>query len=97
MLAAMFVGILQADLHVDQARSLKDKRRVVKSILDRLRASFNVSAAEVEDLDKHQRAGLGFAAVSNDADYVRGLLQKVVDHLRRHPTARLIDHQLEII
>ncbi len=93
----MFVGILQADLSIEKARSLKDKRQVVKSILDRLRASFNVSAAEVEDQDKHQRAGLGFAAVSNDSDYVRGLLQKVVNHLRRHPSARLIDHQLEIL
>ena len=93
----MFVGILQADLSVEKARSLKDKRRVVKSILDRLRASFNVSAAEVEDQDLYQRAGLGFAAVSNDADYVRGLLQKIVDRLRNHPQARLIDHQLEIL
>ncbi len=93
----MFVGILQADLSVEKARSLKDKRQVVKSILDRLRASFNVSAAEVDNQDLHQRAGLGFAAVSNDADYVRGLLQKVVNRLRNHPQARLIDHQLEIL
>ena len=93
----MFVGILQTDLSIAKARSLKDKRQVVKSILDRLRASFNVSAAEVDDHDLHQRAGLGFAAVSNDSDYVRGLLQKVVDHLRRHPTARLIDHKLEVL
>lgn len=93
----MFVGILQADLSVEKARSLKDKRQVVKSILDRLRASFNISAAEVDNQDLHQRAGLGFAAVSNDADYVRGLLQKVVNRLRNHPQARLIGHQLEIL
>jgi len=93
----MFVGILQADLSIEKARSLKDKRSVVKSILDRLRASFNVSAAEVDYLDLHQRAGLGFSAVANDADYVRGLLQKVVERLRHHPQARLIDHQLEVL
>ena len=94
---AMFVGILQADLSVEKARSLKDKRQVIKSILDRWRHSFNVSAAEVDSQDLHQRAGLGFAAVSNDSDHVRGLLQRVVDNLRRHPEARLIDHQLEIL
>lgn len=93
----MFVGILQVDLSIEKARSLKEKRQVVKSVLDRLRASFNVSAAEVADMDKHQRAMLGFAAVSNDADYVRGLLQKVLNHLRQHPEARPIDHQLEIL
>ena len=92
-----FVGILQIDLSIEKARSLKEKRHVVKSILDRLRAGFNVSAAELDDLDLHQRAGLGFTAVANDADYVRGLLQKVLSHLQNHPEARVIDHQLEVI
>ena len=93
----MFVGILQADLSIEKARSLKDKRQVVKSILDRLRASFNVSASEVADMDVHQRAVLGFTAAGNDADYVRGLLQKVLNHVRRHPEARVIDEQLELL
>ena len=93
----MFVGILQVDLEITGARTLKEKRQVVKSVLDRLRASFNVSAAEIDDHDVYQRAGLGFSAVSNDAAHVRGRLQQVVNHLKNHPTARLIDHQLEVI
>ncbi len=92
----MFVGVLQVDLHLDQSRTLKEKRQVVRSVLDRARASFNVSASEVESLDLKQRAGIAFSAVSNDADYVRGLLQKLLDSLRHHPVARVIDHQLEI-
>ena len=93
----MFVGILQVDLEITGARTLKEKRQVVKSVLDRLRASFNVSTAEVDDHDLYQRAALGFSAVSNDAGHVRGRLQQVVNHLKNHPTARLIDHQLEVI
>ena len=93
----MFVGVLQVDLHLDKARTLKEKRQVVRSVLDRLRANFNVSAAEVESLDLLQRAGIGISAVSNDADYVRGQLQKVLGHLERHPQARVIDHQLEVL
>ena len=92
----MFVGVLQADLHLDKSRTLKEKRQVVRSILDRARAGFNVSAAEVESLDLKQRAGIAFSAVSNDADYVRGLLQKLLATLHHHPAARVIDHQLEI-
>lgn len=92
----MYVAVLQVDLSIEKARSLKDKRQVVKSILDRLRSTFNVSAAEIDDLDLHQRAGLAFAAVSNDAGHVRGLLQKVLNRLRQHPGARVIDHQLEV-
>lgn len=92
----MFVGVLQVDLHLDKARTLKEKRQVIRSILDRVRAGFNISAAEVESLDLKQRAGLAFAAVSNDADYVRGQLQKLLKSLQQHPAARVIDHQLEI-
>jgi len=93
----MHVGVLQVELAIDSANSLKDKRQVVKSVLDRLRATFNVSAAEVDDLDLHRRAVLGFAAVSNDAKHVRGLLQKTLNHLQRHPVARVLDHQLEVL
>jgi len=92
----MFVGTLQVDLSLAKARSLKEKRQVVKSILDRVRSRFNISAAEVESLDLHQRAGLAFAAVSRDADYVRGQLDTLLDHLKKHPVARVIDHQIEV-
>ncbi|MHC4340016.1 MAG: DUF503 domain-containing protein [Planctomycetota bacterium] len=93
----MFVGILQVELALEKPRTLKEKRQIVKSIVERLRASFNVSAAEVRDMDVYQRAGLGFATVGNDADYVRGRLQQVLNHMRRHPSARVIDHQLEVL
>jgi len=93
----MNVGVLQVELLIGNAQSLKDKRHVVRSVLDRIRASFNVSAAEIDHLDLHQRAMLGFAAVSNDSAYVRGLLQQVLNHLRRHPEAQVLDHQLEVL
>ena len=57
----MFVGVLQVTLSIPGAYSLKDKRRVVKSILERLRHKHAVSAAEVTDLDVWNRAGLGIA------------------------------------
>jgi uncharacterized protein YlxP (DUF503 family) len=52
----MFVGVLQVELALEKARSLKEKRQVVRSVLGRLRGSFNVSAAEIDALDAHQRA-----------------------------------------
>jgi len=93
----MNVGVLQVEILIGNAQSLKDKRHVVRSVLDRIRASFNVSAAEVDHMDLHQRAILGFAAVSNDSAHVRGLLQQVLNHLRRHPEAQVLDHQLEVL
>ena len=55
----MVVGILQAELVIDGAESLKDKRRVVVSIKDKLHREFQVSVAEVDSLDSHHRAVLG--------------------------------------
>ncbi|MGQ0612436.1 MAG: DUF503 domain-containing protein [Planctomycetaceae bacterium] len=93
----MYVGILQVSLSLEGCLSLKEKRRIVRSVLDRIRAGFNVSAAEVSDLDLWQSSGLGFCAASNDAKHVRGLLQRVLNHLMRHREARVTDHQLEVI
>ena len=67
----MIVGTLRVRLLIREARSLKDKRQVVKSIKDRLRNHFNVSVAEVEAQDSRQLAVLGMALVSNEAHHVK--------------------------
>ena len=63
----MVVGVLQLELSIGDAMSLKDKRRVVKSLKDRIAHGHNVSIAEVGALDEHRRSILGMAMVSNDS------------------------------
>src|SRR5450432_518997 len=63
----MFVGVARIVLQIPGARSLKDRRRVVKGLKDRARAKLPVSIAEIGDLDRHQVATLGVAVLSNDA------------------------------
>jgi len=92
----MIVGTLRVRLLLRQARSLKDKRQVVKSIKDRLHNDFNVSVAEIEDQDNRQLAVLGFAMVSNEAHHVKTALGQIVQALRVHPVAELVDHELEV-
>lgn len=91
------VCVLEVDLSVLKARSLKEKRHVVKSILERSRAKFNVTAAEVENHDLYQRAGLAFATISNDGRHARGRMNTLLDALRQHPAARVIDFTIESI
>ena len=93
----MHVGVLHVRLHVPQANSLKEKRQVVHSILDRARSQYHVAAAEVEEQDIHRIAVLGFAAVSNSHDHAREVVQKILDGLRMHPAARVIEHELEVL
>jgi uncharacterized protein len=65
----MIVGTLEVRLLLREARTLKDKRQVVKSIKDRLRNHFNVSVAEVDEQDNRQLAVLGIAMVSNETHH----------------------------
>jgi uncharacterized protein YlxP (DUF503 family) len=93
----MEVGILQFTVRLRGCHSLKEKRHVVKSVKDRLRARFNVSVAEVDDHDLWQKGTIGVVTCSNDATYVRSLLDKIVMAVRLHPTAELVDHQIEVL
>jgi hypothetical protein len=93
----MIVGTLRVRLLLRQARSLKDKRQVVESIKDRLANGFNVSVAEIEVQDNRQLAVLGFAMVSNDTHHVKSALGQIVQALRVHPVAELLDHEIELI
>jgi len=72
----MVVGVLRLTLYLPGASSLKDKRQVVRKVVDRLRSRFNVTAAEVGDNDLRQRAVVGVAAVANDRSFVNEVLDK---------------------
>jgi uncharacterized protein len=93
----MTIGVLQLEIAIHDAMSLKDKRRVVKSIKDRIAHGHNVSIAEVGALDEHRRSILGMAMVSNDSRYVEGALSKLVDFVRSVPQVDLIDYQIDLM
>jgi uncharacterized protein YlxP (DUF503 family) len=75
----MFVGVLRLTLHLPDPGSLKSKRHLVRSAIDRVKAKFNVSIAEVGDNDLWQRSVLGVTAVGNDHSFVNESLDKVAD------------------
>jgi uncharacterized protein YlxP (DUF503 family) len=93
----MTVGLLQLELSVPDAFSLKDKRRVIKSLKDRIAHGHNVSIAEVGALDEHRRSIVGLALVSNDSRYVEGALSKLVDFVRSVPAVSLVDYQIDLL
>ena len=93
----MTVGVLQLELRIPDADTLKDKRRVVLSVKDRISHGRNVSVAEVSALDEHRRAILGVAMVANDRAYVEGGLNKIVDFVRTVTAADLTDYQIDFI
>ena len=93
----MFVGVLRLSFHLPGARSLKDKRHVVRSFRDRVRGKLDVSIAEVEHMDLHRRATFGVAVVSNDATVCDEVLAAVASMAGNVRDAVLLDRALEIM
>ena len=93
----MTVGTCRVELHIPSNTSLKGKRRVVKSIKDRVQGRFNVSIAEVDRLDDWQRATLGIACVSNNSRLVDETLSKVVNLIEGSADALILDYEIDLI
>jgi len=93
----MVLGLLQLWIRVPDAMSLKDKRRAIKSIKDRIANRFNVSVAEVGLLDSRREAQLAVAMVSNDSSFAQSSLSKVVNLVRRVVKLQLLDYSIEMI
>jgi len=93
----MIIGILSLDVRVGSSNSLKDKRRVIKSLTTRIRNSFNVSISEVGCQDLWQRSELGVAFLTTDVRFALSVLAKIVDFVERHRDITLIDSKIEII
>jgi hypothetical protein len=71
------IAFLTLELHIEAAQSLKDKRRVLRSLKDRLRNNFNVSVAELDASSLWNRATVGVVAISDSRDYLDGLMKNV--------------------
>jgi len=93
----MVIGVLHLQLAIREAQSLKDKRRVVKGLRDRIRNDFNVSISEVGDLDRRRSARLAVALVTGRRDFADKVLAKIVERVRRTPGAQLVDYETEIL
>lgn len=94
----MVVGVLRFVLQIPGAGSLKGKRHVLRKVLDRLRARFNVAVAEVADNDLWQKATIGVAAVGNDRAFINEVLDKVLRAVEEGSAeAHVISHEIELL
>ncbi len=93
----MTVGIVRVVFRLHGNQSLKEKRRVVKSIIDKSRHRFNVSVAEVGDQDVHQRAVIGVAVIGSDGRVLNSLLDRIVAFMESLGLADLVEHDMELI
>jgi hypothetical protein len=93
----MFVGYGWITLRLDGVRSLKEKRHLVRPLLEDLRRRFKVSAAEVDFLDEYDRTRVGFAGVGSSQSDVRDFLENMVRLLELTPGLNIIDSRVEVL
>lgn len=81
----MIVGLLEINIHLNGVGSLKQKRSIVKSLIERLKNRFNVSAAETDSNDSKLQAVIGIATVANESRFVNQRLDKIIEFVRNDP------------
>jgi uncharacterized protein len=93
----LFIGTAEIDLNLPGVNSLKEKRRIVKSLLARLQNKFNISIAEVENNDRYRSAGIGMAVVSNDKKHIDRVIAEIVRIIESYPEVIMLDYRVEIL
>jgi uncharacterized protein YlxP (DUF503 family) len=93
----MVVGVAKLSLRLPENHSLKGKRKVIKSICEKVRHRFDVAVAEIDSLDLWQASEVGIAAVGNEGGYVNSKLDKAINFIENLHLAEVVDVQLELI
>ncbi len=93
----MVVGLCTVELLISESQSLKDKRRVLHSLKDRLHGKFNVSVAEVEGQDLWQKAVVGMVCVANESKHVNQVLEQALNLIKSTPTVEVVRTHLELL
>ncbi len=93
----MIVGVGVITFRLHECRSLKSKRKIVKSVIGQVRSHFNASVAEIGANDVHQRAEIGFTLAGNNAPLINSKIDKVFNMVDRLGLAEIIDTEMEII
>ena len=93
----MIIGTCVVYLTADWVFSLKEKRMVVKSIVEKVRHKFNVSVAEVDNHDIHKSIVIGFACVTNEVSHANSIIDNVINFIEKNTDARIDDTVIEIL
>ena len=92
----MVVGTLKIEFRLFDNRSLKGKRKVVRSMVDQVKAQFNVSIAEVGSNDKWQKIELGISAIGNDRRHIDSSLNHILEFLDSLYLAQIVNTEMDI-
>ena len=94
----MVIGVCSVELHLPGCNSLKDKRSILKPLLNRLHREFNLATAEIAHHEVWQTAQVALVTVTNDAGYAHSMLERTVHWVEsHHPGIEVVDWRIEIL
>lgn len=93
----MLIGIARIEIYIPMATSLKEKRRVIKGLIDKARNKFNIAIAEVDNNDLWKNATIGIVTISNERAYIDKLLSKIINFIQRFDRMEIINYSIEVI
>jgi uncharacterized protein YlxP (DUF503 family) len=93
----MVIGAMIIEFHIHENQSLKGKRKIVRSMVDKVKSKFNVAIAEIGSNDKWQKIELGVSAVGNDRRFIDSSLANVLTFLDSLYLAEVTNSRIEII
>lgn len=94
----MIVGLMRLEIYIRSSRSLKDKRRIIKSLIEKVKREFrNLSVSEVGSNDLWKRSEIGIVIVSNDTQFVSSSLDGVLNYLKSGSSYEVISNNIELI
>jgi len=93
----VIVGLCTLEIFIPHAHSLKEKRKVVRSLIDRERGRHNVSVSEVEHQDLWQRAGIAMAAVGTSRRHLEAMFEEILRDIETTVAAEVVAHDVEFL
>ncbi len=93
----LFVALAEVDLHLPGARTLKDKRHDIRSLVERLRHRLTVLVVESDHQDLHQRAALAVSALATDAEAARGTVARALDLVHENFPGVVLDERIKLV
>lgn len=93
----MIIGACTVELIIYESNSLKDKRQVIKSIIAKIQAKYNISIAEVDLNETWKNSVIGFACVTNDTSHANKMVSNVINFIDRDNRVEITNHNIEIL
>ena len=93
----MFIGTAELAFHIPWVQSLKEKRMIVRSLIERTRNRFQASVAEVAENDSHKRFVIGIACVSALNNHAREMIDEIVRYVENETDADMTDAAIDVL